>query len=552
LLQPTDLRLPFESWTPGQFDVIAEVVSHLAQPDAPPVILEAPTGVGKSAIALAVAHLLAPQKTVILTGTKQLQDQYLGAFPDTLVSVKGRGNFNCLLDEDKTAADADCTVGVACHLKKSSGPKKFPECPYFNQRERALVAPELVTNYPFWLAQANYAHRFKPDLLICDEAHTLEEEVRKFATVAFRKSHVTLALNDDLPAHNTVSAWRAWARDIQDALKQDYKDATSIKTEVTHGEHKYYRAVVSLYDTCQQLLTDPRADDDGWIIEHERWGTALRPVWVSGYVNQYVLRHAKKVLMMSATILSQEVFGWTLGLPESTFVRVPSRFPVENRPLHYSPVGRVKGGHNLAAILPTLVGAVDDILDRHPDERGLIHTVSYEIAKAIAARSKHKTRLLSHTSESRARSLEVLKEVKNGVLISPSMSMGVDLPYDDCRFQIICKLAFPYLGDPQIKKRMKLGPDGQPSRIASQWYNWQTACTLVQTYGRGVRAIDDACVSYLLDGNYSWWKHTVQDMLPDWFTGAIKTRPAISSNEGTDIDAILRQYQNAPLAGVLP
>jgi ATP-dependent DNA helicase DinG len=487
MIQPSDLRLPFPDWTPGQWEIVCQVVAHLAQPNPAPVILEAPTGVGKSAIALAVAHLLKLPKTVLLTGTLQLQDQYLSTFGENprnpegaLVTAKGRGNFPCLIDPSKTASNADCTVGLACSHKGSKS--STPTCPYFVQRDIALHAPELVTNYPFWLAQVNYAGRFKPDLLICDEAHTLEEEVRRFASVAIRKSHLTLATGGTLPDLKTISEWKSWAKNILADLKREYQEAQANKTSVSSGEHKYYSAVTGLYEACDQLISDKQADDDGWVIESQPWGVALRPVWVRGYTDKYVLKHAPKLLLMSATVLSKDVFAWTLGLPdESTFIRVPSRFPVENRPLNYSPIGKVKGGKNLAEILPTLVGAVDDILDRHPDERGLIHTVSYEIARAVAARSKHRRRLISHDSSNRAQSLDYLRYTPNAVLISPSMSTGVDLPYDLCRFQIMCKLAFPYLGDPQIKKRMKLGPDGQPSKLASAWYNWQTACTLIQT-----------------------------------------------------------------------
>lgn len=546
-LQPVDLKLPFKGWTPGQWEIICQVVAHLAQPNPAPVILEAPTGVGKSAVAMAVTHLLNLPHTVLLTGTLQLQDQYLSTFDDTLVSVRGRGNFACAINPAKTAANADCTVGLACSHKGSK--TVVPTCPYFFQRDQALHSPELVTNYPFWLAQANYAGRFKPDLLICDEAHTLEEEIRRFASVAIRKSHVQLTLGGEINEYKTIADWKAWATDVRTTLKRDYQEAQASKTGVTSGEHKYYSAVVSLYEACEQLVKDPHADDDGWVIEPQPWGVALRPVWVRGYTKKYVLKHAPKILLMSATVLSKDVFTWTLGLPpESTFIQIPSRFPVENRPLNYAPIGRVKGGKNLQEILPTLVGAVDDILDRHPGERGIIHTVSYEIARAIQRHSKHRRRLVSHDTSNRSQALDLHRYTSNAVLISPSMSMGVDLPYDLCRFQIICKLAFPYLGDPQIKKRMKLGPDGQPSKLASLWYNWQTACALVQTYGRGVRAIDDACVTYLLDGNYSWFKHTVKGMLPDWFTAAVKQVPGFAQNQPTDIDAIIQQYQNVPLA----
>jgi ATP-dependent DNA helicase DinG len=552
MISPASLGFPahFTDWTPGQFATIAQVASHLAQPDAPITILEAPTGVGKSVIAEALIRLLKPQRAVILTGTKQLQEQYASAFAPALHNVMGRGNFPCLIDSSKTAADALCTVGYPCHLKKSTGPKNFPECPYFAQREQAQVAPEIVTNYPYWLAQANYAHKFKADLLICDEAHTLEEEVRRFASVGIRKSHIDLALGTGLPVIHTIGDWKTWAKETLADLKGDYREAQATKASLSSGEHKQHRAVISLYEACQQLADDADATDDNWVIEPQSWGVNLRPVWVSKYMERYVLRHARKVLCMSATILDPEVFSWTLGLPpeKTAFIRVPSRFPKENRPLNYRPVGKVKGGANLAQILPTLVGAVDQILDQHPNERGLIHTVSYEIARAVAQRSRHKARLIGHDSANRSRALTIFKQSRNSVLISPSMSTGVDLPYDLCRFQVICKLAFPYLGDPQIKKRMKLGPDGQPSPLANAWYKWMTACTLVQTYGRGVRAIDDACVSYLLDGNWDWFKHTVKDMLPDWFTEAIVKQTISVPNPVLDLDAIIAQARTAPLA----
>jgi hypothetical protein len=306
MISPASLGFPahFTDWTPGQFATIAQVASHLAQPDAPITILEAPTGVGKSVIAEALIRLLKPQRAVILTGTKQLQEQYASAFAPALHNVMGRGNFPCLIDSSKTAADALCTVGYPCHLKKSTGPKNFPECPYFAQREQAQVAPEIVTNYPYWLAQANYAHKFKADLLICDEAHTLEEEVRRFASVGIRKSHIDLALGTGLPVIHTIGDWKTWAKETLADLKGDYREAQATKASLSSGEHKQHRAVISLYEACQQLADDADATDDNWVIEPQSWGVKLRPVWVSKYTERYVLRHARKVLCMSATILT--------------------------------------------------------------------------------------------------------------------------------------------------------------------------------------------------------------------------------------------------------
>ena len=57
------------------------------------IILEAGTGIGKSAIATTLANMY--EDSYILTMTKQLQEQYLDDFGDMLVEIKGRGNYKC-------------------------------------------------------------------------------------------------------------------------------------------------------------------------------------------------------------------------------------------------------------------------------------------------------------------------------------------------------------------------------------------------------------------------------------------------------------------------
>ena len=57
------------------------------------IILEAGTGIGKSAIATTIANMY--DDSYILTMTKQLQEQYLDDFRDMLVEIKGRGNYKC-------------------------------------------------------------------------------------------------------------------------------------------------------------------------------------------------------------------------------------------------------------------------------------------------------------------------------------------------------------------------------------------------------------------------------------------------------------------------
>lgn len=58
------------------------------------------------------------------------------------------------------------------------------------------------------------------------------------------------------------------------------------------------------------------------------------------------------------------------------------------------------------------------------------------------------SRIMGHNSKNRESVLYHFESSRNPlVLVSPSMSEGVDLSYDQCRFQVIYKVPFPYLGD---------------------------------------------------------------------------------------------------------
>ena len=100
------------------------------------------------------------------------------------------------------------------------------------------------------------------------------------------------------------------------------------------------------------------------------------------------------------------------------------------------------------------------------------------------------------------------------VLVSPSMSEGVDLPYDKCRFQVIYKMPFPYLGDKQVNMRMKKD---------KKWYAYKTVMTLMQAYGRGMRAEDDSCYTYIIDSdiNMLFKSPMYRSLIPDFFKEAV-------------------------------
>jgi Rad3-related DNA helicase len=77
------------------------------------------------------------------------------------------------------------------------------------------------------------------------------------------------------------------------------------------------------------------------------------------------------------------------------------------------------------------------------------------------------------------------------VLVSPSMSYGVDLKGDLAKFQILIKAPFLPTKDVRIERMMKNDFD---------WYQNKMLSSLIQSCGRGVRSKKDTCITYILDG----------------------------------------------------
>ena len=106
-----------------------------------------------------------------------------------------------------------------------------------------------------------------------------------------------------------------------------------------------------------------------------------------------------------------------------------------------------------------------------------------------------------------------IKSKEPTVLLSPSMTEGVGLHGDISRFQIICKVPYPYLGDKLIRKRMNKW---------KWWYPLQTAKTIVQAVGRSVRSNDDHAVTYILDSDWDYFFKRNKLFFPKGFRDTIQ------------------------------
>lgn len=201
-------------------------------------------------------------------------------------------------------------------------------------------------------------------------------------------------------------------------------------------------------------------------------------------------------------------------------VRVPSTFPVENHPIFVTPICSMTA-KNKAESFPKMANALRNLVLHHPDERILVHTVSYDLAtfltKELLAKlgPQHKRVLTYRGAGEREKVIAKYRKVEGSVLVAPSLDRGVDFRDDDCRVVAVAKIPYPHLGDKQVSARMH-------SKGGQRWYSTQTVRSLVQMTGRGMRSADDWCVTYVLDTQFveGIWKRS-RALLPDWWRAGL-------------------------------
>jgi len=223
---------------------------------------------------------------------------------------------------------------------------------------------------------------------------------------------------------------------------------------------------------------------------------------------------------MSATIISPDEIAHSLGIPqdEVDFIDLPSTFPPERRPIRYLPAANLtKKTENLER--PKAIAALDRILDEHPHDKALVHTVSYGYAQQTVGMSRHKKRMLTYDqAKDRESRLEEFKRAPNGtVLVASSMERGVNLPGDLCRLIVVMKVPFLNLGDKQISTRLHAG-----KKNGQLWYSVSAIRTLVQMCGRGVRSAEDQCEIYILDTQFERLYRENKFLFPEWWRAALK------------------------------
>lgn len=514
----------FSKWRPYQ----AEVVKKIVESDKPYIVLSAPTGSGKSLIAVESALRIYGDvggAFYYLVNTKDLQEQLLRDFKFFKL-LKGRSNFDCKMFKGLKVSECPYQfVRQECPIKN--------DCDYYVHKKDAMESMFVVWNYSMFLTNQTFVRDFdEVPFMVCDEAHTIEGVLMNFVNVSFNfRFFHELGLNFPREENVLERIDEAYAI-VEDRLERfKMSKLLEIMSEDLKDKQEF-KEMVELERMRKKIKFFLNNYDENWVIDYRynRWEVekseiVFKPIFVDRFAHLLFDWSYDKILFMSATIPPIDVFAKSLGISEDNieFIEIPSVFKRENRPVIFEPVGNMayKYWEN---DINNVIDWIINFLLNHPEDKVLIHTANYKIARHLAQALEYYQNemgfeheiIVTEPDEANEVSLKAFKESEYpAVLISPVFETGIDLPYDSCRYQIIVKVPYLSLADKQVKARLEKD---------RRWYLSMTANRLVQMAGRIVRAEDDWGVTYVLDENFRRFIVENQDLFPKWFLDAIAVR----------------------------
>jgi ATP-dependent DNA helicase DinG len=491
LPSPSDIGLPgkFKEFRPEQL----MAYSVLSGSEVKFQLLNMGTGTGKSLSYFNYAYL-SGKRTVILTSTKGLQKQAMDDFGACgLVDIRGRSNYTCQLHPS-----LNCEVGHHSKCPYDKG----PQCEYSYAVERARNAQYVVTNYKYFMLMLKHSREGAGlgdfDLMLCDEGHSIEQEVCSAASKEVTDHQVRTMLQTDPVTRMTVPGIAAWAeKHLPIAQAQAERMEAMLQSGQTRGEVvKMFLEWRALADTLKDLCGDLQGQ---WAVYRNGKSIVVEPLWAAGFCETMLFRAAKQVGILSATLVPKT--GHLLGLHSDNYdyLEIPSPFPIKRAPIYYIPTVKVSKGMTDGDTVKWL-SRIREIIATRYDRQGIVHSVSHPRTLNIVDALQNPRLIFNESAHSTASVVQIFKSETGGdipnVLVSPSVTTGYDFPYDECEFQIVCKLPFAEQTNPIVQQR---------SMLDKTYTAYTVAQKITQMVGRGMRHHDDACETFIIDDNISWF-----------------------------------------------
>lgn len=515
---------PYPSFRKYQKKVI-EKVAEAFQSGYDTILIEAPTGFGKSAVNTVFCRAVrsfysTPQLTLI---DQIKSDPYIGKY---YAVIKGRQNYRCPFN--------GLPVNIGKCVLEMFQCDKLNDCPYWIAKARAARAKSVLTSFAYLVLEGTVddkspvrlGHR---KLLVLDESHSMDRAL---------VNHISVTISPRTLGPDIYRTVRSMIKDNMNGYTMDKIVETVLDAIDVYVNQKVTNLIgeqISIEDakmldkldrfrrTAEMYLQHPDAE---WVYE-VGWETdrnfgkykyvSAKPVYAKDFTEELVWSRADNYILSSATILEPNIFLREVGIDPTYHgvyvIRVPSTFPPENRPIIDATIGKMtkdQRDDNIRAA----VEKINKILDI---EKGnvAIHAHSYELAKSVFEMidKRHQSRLIVHNSTNRNVAVEIWKKSRGKVFIGVRFEEGQDWKGGMCDAQILLKVQYPDINDPRVKVRL--------DRKQWLWYRLEALKMVIQSYGRAVRSETDKERFYIIDESFVNLISWAWNWIPKWFKDAL-------------------------------
>lgn len=551
-----DNLFPFDSYQQYQDEILYETLDAYLIDDYLNVVIEGPTGIGKSAINVTVPRVLGviaqdqreienhfgvsishlqdgsafyttPQKSL---RNQLAEDQDLEPFVSML---KGRRDYTC------GSSGSNCQeCPIKADIQQSC--RDEPNCTYWNEKSGSIkshiavitFAMQIIDNY-LPPADMNGILSFKDrDLVIVDEGHNSESQSASlFAGFTLSPWAMPPKVYGD--AGDKVDSDADRFEDVEMLVEEIRMRASRFVTE--HEEDPHMNALV---EECENIIRkieyaqQTHRDGEAWVTNVEpvqrrnsngkTQKIQIKPVRVNDFLADFVWSRGRRSLITSATIpFRGNISKWAkrIGIDDQVkFISKKTPFPEEHRLIHLNTMVGPMDSNNEDENWPDAMKQIKEISSHHEDENGVIHCVSYSRGKRVADSLGRSNIVLDKADKETDAMMTKWQNSDKDIFVSPSVTEGVDLHTDKARWQVLLKVPYGYLGDSRVKylcfEEKEWG-----------WYTEEAAIDIIQAVGRAVRGPEpeEAASFYVIDEKFDDVMY--QTNPPEYFVEAVRDDP---------------------------
>jgi len=367
----------------GQREIVTKICETYLEDPKSTLVIDAPTGAGKSLIAMWSAHVLKElgNRGYMVTSDLSLQDQYESDFYKYGLrwpSIKGVDNYECSVNGLPFSL-GDCKL-KGMGYEQAESLSCYGSCEYLQNRRRAIDQPISLLNYSFWLIQRNYVEakmeqeeRTVPfeqrDFVFFDEAHRVDDIVQShfspridqtivdkmvtlnrfaskqgFQEATYTKNKIQHLVNEMMSGdkHDVFSAMSEFerilhgfgkVRKIANKLAKRRYGNTGVPKDwqTSFGHFDRLKDVHCKVEDYLSLIKEVGIDK--MVLDQNEHEAKFMCVEESLMINKYLHEKADFKVFMSATIGDPKAFVKIMGIKNAKFIRMDNVFNYDKSPI---------------------------------------------------------------------------------------------------------------------------------------------------------------------------------------------------------------------------